>query len=129
MKKLIVFALILFFGLAARAQTISQQAYLISSQPVPVTTFLSNKDKPKISPKYLLVLRYWTGMAVSYTTYPSQNIGADWTYLNETYTSIDEVLARLNQQRFGKEDFVGLWELGKQKVIHHEKERKVEVDA
>ena len=78
-----------------------------------VTWKSQDNSIPKIAPKYLLILRYWsttfsgTGDVVS--------AGQGWVYMTETYPTLDTVLERLNSSqgagKFSEDEVVGLWSL------------------
>lgn len=87
-------------------------------------------------PKYLLVLRYWgLSSGIIYCDTGSDSVASnwEWTYLYETYDSLDEVMNRLNTYTGGglenTDNLVGLWELGNNLVdelLHQKKTEHIE---
>jgi len=109
-------------------------AYTYASLPL---LFDDWRPQEKQMPKYLLVLRYRTPLSQTlvYATMPATYSSDNWVYLAETYNKIEQVLNRLNAQPFNEQEFIGFWELDKQKQlpieqkkIHHQQEKKVVVD-
>lgn len=91
--------------------TIAQGADKVPPPPESKTPTVSSIDAPPITPKFFLLLRFWTN---------KQNNAPEWTYSPEFFNTQEEALARLNSGRgfngLESVEVVGLWDLNNCKV-------------
>lgn len=81
-----------------------------------------NPSIAKKIPQYLLVLRYWG--SVSKQDGDTILFSQGWVYMYEPYSSLDEVMHRLNTYtgqamtpRERQDDLIGLWRLGEDRNV------------
>jgi hypothetical protein len=111
--------------------------------PISAQTVWKSEDVtvPKKIPQYLLVIRYWGSVVNQEGDVMTFDQG--WIYLKETYSSVDEILKRLQtyagpgmSKKQSENELIGVWKLGESnnianelfqlEEVRHEKEVKIE---